>query len=82
MTSGRRDRLLLRFRNLASKERGLLSNALGRAIRKAPDKKIGTIVLPVFISAAENPEHALDESPFKHVWDVLKALRPRFHLWR
>jgi len=70
MTSGRRDRLLLRFRDLAPKERGLLSNArclgegvdvpsidgvafidprrstidivqaLGRAIRKAPDKKV------------------------------------------
>ena len=88
MTSGRRDRLLLRFRNLAPKERGLLSNArclgegvdvpsidgvafidprrstidivqaLGRAIRKAPDKKLGTIVLPVFISEEEDPEQA------------------------
>jgi predicted helicase len=27
MTSGRRDRLLLRFRNLSPRERGLLSNA-------------------------------------------------------
>jgi hypothetical protein len=105
MTSGRRDRLLLRFRNLAPKERGLLSNArclgegvdvpsidgvafidprrstidivqaLGRAIRKAPDKKLGTVVLPVFISGDEDPDQALDESAFKHVWDVLKALR-------
>ena len=105
MTSGHRDRLLLRFRDLAPKERGLLSNArclgegvdvpsidgvafidprrstidivqaLGRAIRKAPDKKVGTIVLPVFLSEDEDPEQALDESAFKHVWDVLKALR-------
>ena len=105
MTSGRRDRLLLRFRDLAPNERGLLSNArclgegvdvpsidgvafidprrstidivqaLGRAIRKSPDKKVGTIVLPVFISDEEDPEQALDESAFKHVWDVLKALR-------
>ncbi len=105
MTSGHRDRLLLRFRNLAPKERGLLSNArclgegvdvpsidgvafidprrstidivqaLGRAIRKAPEKKVGTIVLPVFLSEDEDPEQALDESHFKHVWDVLKALR-------
>ena len=105
MTSGHRDRLLLRFRELAPKERGLLSNArclgegvdvpsidgvafidprrstidivqaLGRAIRKAPDKKLGTIVLPVFLSEDDDPEQVLDESAFKHVWDVLKALR-------
>jgi superfamily II DNA or RNA helicase len=105
MTSGHRDRLLLRFRHLAPKERGLLSNArclgegvdvpsidgvafidprrstidivqaLGRAIRKAPDKKLGTIVLPVFIPEDENPAQVLDESQFNHVWDVLRALR-------
>ena len=105
MTSGQRDRLLLRFRDLAPNERGLLSNArclgegvdvpsidgvafidprrstidivqaLGRAIRKAPDKKVGTIVLPVFVSEDEDPDQVLDESAFKHVWDVLKALR-------
>jgi superfamily II DNA or RNA helicase len=105
MTSGHRDRLLLRFRDLAPEERGLLSNArclgegvdvpsidgiafidprrstvdivqaLGRAIRKSTDKRIGTIVLPVFLSATEDPDEALNESVFKHVWDVVKALR-------
>jgi superfamily II DNA or RNA helicase len=105
MTSGHRDRLLLRFRGLAKHERGLLSNArclgegvdvpsidsiafidprrstidivqaLGRAIRKSADKRVGTIVLPVFLSAAEDPDQVLNESAFKHVWDVLKALR-------
>jgi hypothetical protein len=105
MTSGHRDRLLLRFRDLAPTERGLLSNArclgegvdvpsidgvafidprrstidivqaLGRAIRKSPDKKVGTIVLPVFVSDDEDPEQVLDQSAFKHIWDVLKALR-------
>ena len=49
--------------------------ALGRAIRKSPDKKVGTIVMPVFLSDEEDPEQVLDESAFKHVWDVLKALR-------
>jgi predicted helicase len=49
--------------------------ALGRAIRKSRDKKVGTIVLPVFLSADEDPDQVLDESSFKHVWDVLKALR-------
>ena len=49
--------------------------ALGRAIRKAPDKKVGTIVIPVFVDEDADPEEALDDSAFKHVWDVLKALR-------
>jgi superfamily II DNA or RNA helicase len=105
MTSGHRDRLLLRLRDLAGRERGLLSNArclgegvdvpaldgvafvdprrspidivqaLGRAIRKAPDKKVGTIVLPVFLSGDEDPNQVLDDSAFTHVWEVLKALR-------
>ena len=42
--------------------------AVGRAIRKAPDKTLGTIVLPVFLSDDENPDRVLDESAFKHVW--------------
>jgi hypothetical protein len=105
MTSGHRDRLLLRFRDLATNERGLLSNArclgegvdvpsidgvafidprrstidivqaVGRAIRKSADKKVGTIVLPVFLSKSDDADQVLDESAFKHVWDVLKALR-------
>ena len=104
MTSGQRDRLLLRFRNLDNNERGLLSNArclgegvdvptldgiafidprrsttdiiqaLGRAIRKAPNKTLGTVVLPVFVATADDPNQALDDSSFRHVWDVLKAL--------
>ena len=105
MSSGHRDRVLLRFRNFAPDEIGLLSNArclgegvdvpsldgvafidprrstidivqaVGRAIRKAPDKTLGTIILPVFLSDEEDPDRMLDQSAFKHVWDVLKALR-------
>jgi superfamily II DNA or RNA helicase len=105
MSSGHRDRVLLRFRNLAPGESGLLSNArclgegvdvptldgvafidprrsatdiiqaVGRAIRKAPDKTLGTIILPVFIANNADPDQALSNSVFTHVWDVLKALR-------
>ncbi len=32
-------------------------------------------MLPVFLSANEDPDQALNESAFEHVWDVLKALR-------
>ena len=49
--------------------------AVGRAIRLAPDKTVGTIVLPVFTDTDEDAEIALDGSAFKPVWDVIKALR-------
>ncbi len=49
--------------------------AVGRAIRKSDTKSIGTIVIPVFIDTQEDPEVALDDSVFKPVWDVIKALR-------
>jgi hypothetical protein len=49
--------------------------AVGRAIRLSPNKKAGTIVLPVFIGDGDNPEQSLDEGNFKPIWDVLNALK-------
>jgi predicted helicase len=49
--------------------------AVGRAIRKAENKTKGTIVIPVFVGAGEDPDAALDDSAFKPVWDVIRALR-------
>lgn len=49
--------------------------AVGRAIRKAEDKKVGTIVIPVFVGSSDDPEDVLDSSAFKAVWDVINALR-------
>ncbi len=49
--------------------------AVGRAIRKAPNKKKGLIILPVFIDTNEEPEISLEESCFKPIWKVLNALR-------
>lgn len=49
--------------------------AVGRAIRKSEDKTVGTIVIPVFIDTGADPEAALNDSAFKPVWDVIKALR-------
>ena len=40
-----------------------------------PDKTVGTIVIPVFTDTNEDPEIALDDSAFKPVWDLIKALR-------
>lgn len=49
--------------------------AVGRAIRLAPEKTVGTIVIPVFIDTADDPEIALNASTFKPIWDIIKALR-------
>jgi superfamily II DNA or RNA helicase len=49
--------------------------AVGRAIRLSPDKKVGTIVLPVFLSPGKNAEEIIQSSNFKPIWDVLNALK-------
>lgn len=49
--------------------------AVGRAIRKSQDKKIGTIIIPVFVEQEELAIANLEDSAFKKVWQVLKALR-------
>jgi superfamily II DNA or RNA helicase len=49
--------------------------AVGRAIRLSPDKKAGTIVLPVFIAAGEDAVSTIEASNFKPIWDVLNALK-------
>jgi hypothetical protein len=49
--------------------------AVGRAIRLSKDKKVGTIVLPVFIKDGENAEASIEASNFKPVWNVLNALK-------
>ena len=49
--------------------------AVGRAIRLSPDKKVGTIVLPVFIEAGRNADDTIEASNFKPIWDVLNALK-------
>ncbi len=49
--------------------------AVGRAIRLSPDKKVGTIVLPVFIKAGEDAASTIEASNFKPIWEVLNALK-------
>jgi hypothetical protein len=49
--------------------------AVGRVIRKAEDKRLGTVVIPVFVDESEDADHALSNSAFEPVWQVLKALR-------
>ena len=49
--------------------------AVGRAIRLSNEKKLGTVVLPVFIKSDENGEASIQASNFKHIWDVLISLK-------
>jgi len=49
--------------------------AVGRAIRLSADKKIGTIVIPVFIEQHDNAQVAIESSNFKPVWDILNAFK-------
>jgi hypothetical protein len=49
--------------------------AVGRAIRKAADKKLGTITIPVFVNERAVADHELEASEFDRVWSIVKALR-------
>ena len=50
--------------------------AVGRVMRKAPDKQMGYVVLPVVIPSGVAPEAALnDNKTFEVVWQTLNAIR-------
>lgn len=49
--------------------------AVGRAIRLSSDKKIGTIIIPVFVDKQSEGVEDLENSCFKKVWQIIKALR-------
>ncbi|MCR5834638.1 MAG: DEAD/DEAH box helicase family protein [Selenomonadaceae bacterium] len=50
--------------------------AVGRVMRKAPDKKYGYIIIPVIVPVDKNPEEVLMKNKdFDVVWDVINALR-------
>jgi hypothetical protein len=49
--------------------------AVGRAMRRADDKTLGTIVIPVFISEEDDPDEVLESSEFQPVWRIVNALR-------
>ena len=49
--------------------------AVGRVMRKAPDKKYGYIIIPVVVPLDKSPEIALAKGEFDIVWKILNALR-------
>lgn len=52
-----------------------ITQAVGRALRRAPGKAIGTIIVPVELPEDGDDDSALASSAFAHVWAVLRALR-------
>ncbi|MEV8638930.1 Helicase associated domain protein [Streptosporangium sp. NPDC051023] len=58
-----------------------ITQAIGRVLRPAPGKTVGTIIVPVALDSDGDDDSTLASSTFAHVWAVLRALRahdPRF----
>lgn len=50
--------------------------SVGRVMRRAADKKLGYVILPVGVPAGVTPEEALnDNDRYRVVWQILNALR-------
>jgi hypothetical protein len=49
--------------------------AVGRAMRRAEGKTLGTIIISVFIGEENDPEDVLESSEFHPVWQIVNALR-------
>ena len=50
--------------------------SVGRVMRKSYGKKYGYVILPIGVSASEDPDEALNNNEkYKLVWEVLQALR-------
>jgi len=54
---------------------GAIIQAVGRAVRRAPGKETGTIVLPVVLRKGESFDAALARSEHRSIVDILGALR-------
>jgi len=50
-----------------------IMQAVGRVIRKADDKKVGTVVIPVFTRESDDKDETLEA--FETVWSVLRTLK-------
>ena len=61
---------------LSPKKSGVdIVQAVGRALRIAPQKKFGYIIIPVIIPTNTSPEKALNSGAFKEIWQILNAMR-------
>lgn len=50
--------------------------SVGRVMRRAPNKNMGYVILPIGVPAGKTPEEALnDNERYRVVWQILNALR-------
>ncbi len=49
--------------------------SVGRVMRMAVNKDYGYVILPVVVPGGETAKDILDNSKFRHVWQVINALR-------
>ena len=52
-----------------------ITQAVGRAIRKAEGKKMGYVLIPVVVDDPKNADDILDSSNYKVLWNVVQGLR-------
>jgi len=52
-----------------------ITQAVGRAMRTAPGKRKGYIIIPVVVPEDADPQKMLEASGFQTVWEVVRALR-------
>ena len=52
-----------------------ITQAVGRAMRTAPGKHKGYIIIPVVVPEDADPQKKLEASDFQTVWQVVRALR-------
>jgi superfamily II DNA or RNA helicase len=52
-----------------------ITQAVGRALRTAPGKERGLVILPVTLTDGHTGDDTLSTGPFAGVWTVLRALR-------
>lgn len=52
-----------------------ITQAVGRAIRKAEGKKMGYVLIPVVVDDTKNADDILENSNYKVLWNVVQGLR-------
>ena len=52
-----------------------ITQAVGRAIRKAEGKKMGYVLIPVVVDDTRNADDILENSNYKVLWNVVQGLR-------
>jgi len=49
--------------------------AVGRVIRKSKDKKLGLILVPIYVGGNIDLEESIIQSRFNHIWKIILALK-------